>query len=184
MTMVQERLVAALTVALNVYHPETAAHGIRTAPIALRIGLELGMDADELMLLETAGMLHDVGKLHVPFDTLECLTPLTEAQWAEIYLHPVAGANLIGSSMLMVETAVRSHHERWDGTGYPSGIAGTVIPLTARIVAIACCWDVMTTGRPYKGPLSQHEAADELRKGAGSQFDPGVVAAFLGGLRP
>jgi HD-GYP domain-containing protein (c-di-GMP phosphodiesterase class II) len=125
--------------------------------------------------------LHDVGKAGIPDEVLLKPGPLSDDEWVVMRAHPEIGARLLAPipEFQGAIKIVRSHHERWDGTGYPSGTAGRKIPLAARIFAVADSFDAMTTDRPYRRALPLDFALDEIREGAGTQFDPTVVAAFM-----
>jgi ribonuclease P protein subunit RPR2 len=125
--------------------------------------------------------LHDIGKVGVPEHVLCKPGPLTDEEWEVMRAHPVAGAQIV-EPIRFLEGAVeivRSHHERWDGGGYPRGLVGTEIPLAARVFSVADSFDAMTSDRPYRGALPVDLALEEIGSGAGSQFDPNVVEAFL-----
>ena len=133
-------------------------------------------------MLSWSALLHDIGKLEVSAETLSAPGKLTDEQWTEIKRHPEAGDRLIAPLREWLGVwgnAVRDHHERWEGGGYPAGIAGHDISLGGRIVAVADAFDVMTSPRSYKKPCSAAAAREELQRCAGTQFDPDVVRAFL-----
>ena len=138
-------------------------------------------DDEDLDGLYKAGVLHDLGKLVVPAEILLKPSPLSEAEWAIMRLHPARGA-VIAEPLHSVRRylpVIRHHHERWDGGGYPDRLERQAIPLSARIAAVADAWDAMTSDRPYRAGLSQERALQELRAGAGTQFDPAFVEAFV-----
>jgi HD-GYP domain-containing protein (c-di-GMP phosphodiesterase class II) len=151
-----------------------------------RYGLALAARVDpELALRPEVAygfFLHDIGKVGIPESVLCKPGPLTEDEWVVMRTHPAIGAQIVepirflGGAVEIVQT----HHERWDGGGYPAGLAGEQIPLAARVFAIADSFDAMTSDRPYRAALSLEAALDEIRVGAGTQFDPDVVAVFLG----
>ena len=171
-----------LVAALNVHDRITHGHSERVRAYSRTIGEELGLNERELDRLQWAGLLHDVGKLLVPAAILNKAGPLTDSELAIVREHPEHGRNLVtpltgwlGES----SRAVWEHHERWDGRGYPAGLAGTEISLAARIVSVADAFDVMTSARSYKQPISSADARAELARSAGTHFDPTVVRAFL-----
>ncbi len=129
-------------------------------------------------------MLHDVGKLGVPTQVLQKTGPLTEDEFAAIQLHPMRGLEIVREIGFLYEAlnGIMHHHERIDGRGYPMGLAGHEIPEFARVIAVADAFDSMTTTRSYREAKSIEFALDELRKGAGTQFDPRIVEAFIAAL--
>ncbi|MFN0284812.1 MAG: HD-GYP domain-containing protein, partial [Kineosporiaceae bacterium] len=142
----------------------------------------LGIDGPQRDRLEWAALLHDVGKLTVATQILDKAGRPTPAQWDVLRRHPSDGAELVGPLLAWLGewgAAIRHHHERWDGAGYPDGLAGEAIPRSARIVALADAWQSMTAARPYRSPMATRAAYAEVTRGRGSQFDPAVVDAFL-----
>jgi HD-GYP domain-containing protein (c-di-GMP phosphodiesterase class II) len=130
--------------------------------------------------LRAAGVLHDIGKLGIPDAVLHKAGPLDDEELTEIRRHPELGASILEHANLRdIATWVLAHHERVDGHGYPSGLRGEEIPLEARVLAVADAYEAMTADRPYRSALPRGEALDELRRGAGEQFDGAVVRAFL-----
>ena len=126
-------------------------------------------------------LLHDVGKIAIPQPLLHKVGPLLASEWRELRRHPEIGARICGPLEGAREMApiIRHHHERWDGSGYPDGLAGEAIPLGARIVALADAYDVIVRGRPYQPAKSHREAVAELIRCAGTQFDPALVPLFI-----
>ncbi len=165
-----------------VYHRGTAEHSQRVGAIARAIGVELKLSDAELEVVHWAGLLHDLGKLAVPEKILSKRGRLTPEEWAEVHRHPAVGSDLlrtISPGLEPVAAAVRAHHERWDGRGYPDGLAGTRIPLAGRIVAVADVYDALTHPRAYRPDAYTPAAAIEhLTTGAGTHFDPDVGKAF------
>ena len=159
----------------------TARHSAAVARYARETAAAAGYSDREQELVHTAALLHDIGKVELSDHVLAGGTVLTESEWQTIKRHPDRGADLIGRVDGYDEVAeiVRAHHERVDGLGYPRGLAGDEIPALARIVAIADAYDVMTARDSYRAPLSPVEAADELQREAGAQFDAELVDAFL-----
>jgi HD-GYP domain-containing protein (c-di-GMP phosphodiesterase class II) len=143
------------------------------------------MPGPELAELQVAGALHDLGKLAVPQEILDKPGPLTAEEWEVIRRHPAAGEEIVRGIPAIAHMAplLRSMHEHWDGGGYPDGLRGEQIPLAARIVMACDAYEAITSDRPYDPSRPPEVAAEELREGAGSQFDPRVVAAFLQVLR-
>jgi putative nucleotidyltransferase with HDIG domain len=163
----------------------TAEHAVEVARLSRLVGMELGMNEDDLEWLMHGALLHDLGKLVVADEILEKLGTLTEEEWALIKGHPEVGARMIEplESLSGALPVIRHHHERPDGSGYPDGLEGDEIPLAARIVAAVDAYDVMLRGRPhwpnrYRPKSSPAEALKELRREAGRQFDVRVVEAM------
>jgi HD-GYP domain-containing protein (c-di-GMP phosphodiesterase class II) len=160
----------------------TPEHTQRVGDLAARLARELGRDDRTVWLVRHAAPLHDVGKIAVPDSVLLKPSRLTEEEFEVVKTHAVLGARVLagGASDLLIcaEQVTRSHHERWDGTGYPDGLAGEAIPLEGRLVHVADVFDVLVHERPYKESWTVEAAAEEIRQGAGTQFDPEVVRAF------
>jgi response regulator RpfG family c-di-GMP phosphodiesterase len=173
--------VTSLADALEVKDPYTSGHSLRVGRYATAVGRVMGADADTLRQLELGGRLHDLGKIGVREEVLNKGGPLTHDEYAHIMQHPVIGWRLLHPLLVDAPLAlavVRSHHERPDGRGAPDGLAGEAVPAVARIAAVADSFDAMTSHRPYRRGLSLAEAMAELRRHAGTQFDPEAVAAF------
>lgn len=159
----------------------TAGHSRRVAETSRVLALKLGFAAEEALLIESAGEVHDIGKIIIEPDVLHKSGRLTDEEFNLIKQHPVFGASIVsrfasyGTGHLMV----RHHHERWDGTGYPDGLQGEAIPIGARIIAVADAYDAMTSARSYRGAMPHERAVAILMEGAGVQWDGGVVAAML-----
>lgn len=158
---------------------ETADHVVRVAALGAEVGRVLQRDEEELRLLRQAAILHDVGKIAVPRRILDKPGPLSETERRQVRQHTELGAFMVANLGLdaRVVEAVRHHHERWDGKGYPDGLSGEAIPILARILATVDAYDAMTMPRPYRPPRTPEEALEELRRCSGSQFDPRVVGA-------
>jgi two-component system cell cycle response regulator len=148
-------------------------HSRNVAVLSSRIGTELGIDGRELELLTLAASVHDVGKLSVPARILAKAGPLDDEEWEAMRRHPAVGADLLAACAAPSDVLriVRSHHERWDGGGYPDGLAGETIPHAARIVAVVDAYCAMVEQRPYRPPRRPAQARAELLAGAGNQFD-------------
>jgi hypothetical protein len=172
-----------LVLAAEYRDDDTFQHTSRVARSSVAIGKALGVESGELGTLLEAAPLHDVGKIAIPDAILFKAGRLSPAEFDVMKTHTTLGAKLLadsGSPVLQMGALIaRSHHERWDGSGYPDGLAGERIPLVARIVAVADVFDALTHERSYKPAWSVEDALEELRAGAGSQFDERVVAAFL-----
>jgi HD-GYP domain-containing protein (c-di-GMP phosphodiesterase class II) len=161
--------------------PYTASHSQRVAHLTTLILDEFpGLSADERDAIIAAARIHDLGKVATS-DLILCKPGrLTDDEFAVIKRHPVDGSEILRhlTPYRHIVEIVRHHHERWDGRGYPDGLAGEAIPFGARVIAVADTYDAMTTDRPYRRALSHEEALAELQRGAGTQFDPVIVAAF------
>jgi hypothetical protein len=157
-------------------------HSKGVVALALAVGAELRMDAREQRALEFGSLLHDIGKLRTPKEIINKPGKLTEAEWEIIRRHPADGQAMldrIGGVLAEVGVVVRAHHERWDGGGYPDGLVGAGIPLAARIICACDAYSAMTTTRSYREAMPVEDALAELRRCAGSQFDPAVVDAIV-----
>jgi putative nucleotidyltransferase with HDIG domain len=172
---------AALSSALDVRDTETEGHARRVVRYMELIAEGLKVPADQHATLRRGALLHDIGKIGVPDHILRKPGPLTENEWYTMKTHPDLGAKIIANVPFLEAVAViiRAHHERWDGIGYPEGLAGEQIPLGARIFAVADSFDAMTSDRPYRRGRPLDEALAEIERCAGTQFDPQVAAAFL-----
>jgi diguanylate cyclase (GGDEF)-like protein/putative nucleotidyltransferase with HDIG domain len=166
--------------ALAERHPDLGDHTNEVADLAEATARRLGLVAEDVNDVRHAAELHDVGKVAVPDAILNKPGPLDPDEWAFIRRHTIVGERIVAAAPALsrVATLVRASHERWDGAGYPDGLAGEDIPLGARIVAVADAFDAMTAQRPYGTPRTADDALDELRRCSGTQFDPAVVAAF------
>jgi putative nucleotidyltransferase with HDIG domain len=170
-----------LAAALDARDKETEGHSRRVVTYTLALARQLGVPADELDMLQRGALLHDIGKIGVPDAILLKPSALAADEWTVMRRHPEWGQRIL-SGIPFLEPAARvvyAHQERWDGKGYPRGSAAESIPLGARIFAIADTFDAITSERPYRAARSYAVARAEIEKGAGTQFDPLVVAAFL-----
>ncbi len=149
--------------------------------VSLAIGRELRLPAKQLGALARGALFHDIGKIGMPDSILTKPKKLDRAEAAIMREHVTRGAEIVAriSSLKDSVPAIRHHHERWDGLGYPDKLSGTDIPVEAAIIAIADAWDAMTTDRPYADALDMNEAMLEIQAGRGKQFNPAVVDAFL-----
>ncbi len=178
-----------LALAAEYRDDNTPEHMERVAALAARLGQRLGLSELAITHIRHAAPLHDVGKIAIPDSILLKPGRLSAAEFEVVKTHAEAGARVLaeGESELLevAESIARSHHERWDGTGYPDALAGADIPLVGRLVHVADVFDVLVHERPYKDAFSVEDAAAEIEGGAGTQFDPEVVEAFadLGAAR-
>jgi putative nucleotidyltransferase with HDIG domain len=170
-----------LNAAVEARDPYTAGHSQRVRRVSLAIGRELRLSPKQLGALATAALFHDIGKIGMPDSILTKPGRLDPAEAAIMREHVTRGAEIISriSSLKDSVPAIRHHHERWDGLGYPDRLGGTAIPIEAAIIAIADSWDAMTTDRPYSGALDMSEAILQIHAGRGKQFNPAVVDAFV-----
>jgi HD-GYP domain-containing protein (c-di-GMP phosphodiesterase class II) len=175
-------VLTALSQAIEERDPYTRGHSDRVSALAEIIARRLGWKHARFGALRLGAELHDVGKLNVDGAILRKPGPLDESEYLEIKRHPLDGARLIRrlEPLRPALPYILFHHERWDGGGYPSGRSREQIPAGARIVAVTDAFDAMTSLRPYRSPLPLGTALAEVDGGAGTQFDPGVVRAFLG----
>jgi HD-GYP domain-containing protein (c-di-GMP phosphodiesterase class II) len=173
--------IGALMLALAQRDRAVAEHSERVGACARELGERLGCAADELAELELAGSLHDIGKIGIPDAILHKRGPLDDREWGVMCSHATRGAEIVSRIPELEDIAdlVRHAHERWDGLGYPHGLAGEEIPFASRIVLAADALDAMRFERPYRGALDPGVVERELLAGAGSQFDPAVVDACL-----
>jgi putative nucleotidyltransferase with HDIG domain len=174
-------LVTTLTRVVCARDPYTGGHSESIADLAAAVAQELGLSPAEVQNLRVAALLHDIGKVAIPDGILHKPGPLEPEEWAVVRKHPDIGARILASARHLwpVIPIVRHHHERWDGRGYPDGLSGEAIPLGARILAVVDAYAAMTDVRPYRTPLPVDLALQELRRCAGTQFDPQIVDAFL-----
>jgi HD-GYP domain-containing protein (c-di-GMP phosphodiesterase class II) len=167
--------------ALAVHDPETVGHCWRVRRHTLRLAVALGLGRGASRQLALAAVLHDVGKVEVPRTVLQKPGRLTAEELLRVQQHPVAGERLLAADVRdpVVLAAIRNHHERHDGAGYPDRLRGETVPLLARVLALADCYDAMRSDRPYRPGLSRPAALAVVRQGAGTQFDPHLAALFL-----
>jgi PAS domain S-box-containing protein len=172
-----------LALAAEYRDDDTAEHTERVGAIAADIAARLALGHEQVALLREAAPLHDVGKLAISDTILLKPGKLSELEYEVMKTHAARGARLLASGdapvLRLAADIAASHHERWDGSGYPNGLAGEDIPLAGRIVAVADVFDALTNDRPYKHAWPLEQAVEEIRRGAGTQFDPAVVDAFL-----
>jgi putative nucleotidyltransferase with HDIG domain len=176
-----ENTLTVLGAALDLRDSEIAGHSRRVCMYALEIAQRLACSEKELRVLRQGALLHDIGKIAVPDAILWKPGPLTNEEWAIMQSHVVMGYELIKDVPALQPAAelVLTHHERYDGAGYPNGLKGQQIPFCARIFAIADTFDAMTTYRPYQSAVPLTLAVNEIRRQSGRAFDPGIVDAFL-----
>ncbi len=175
-----EQAFAVLASAQRERTPELSNHTRDVAELSVAVGRHLGLDSFELALTARAAELHDIGKVAIPDAILDKPSALTDSERAFIRQHSVIGERILSAApdLLPVARIVRSSHERFDGSGYPDGLAGKEIPIAARIIFVCDAFCAMTVPRPYAPAKTPREALTELRRCAGTQFDPAVVKAF------
>lgn len=177
---------ATLVDIIELRDPYTAGHSRRVAALARELALRIGVTGEEADLVELAGQVHDLGKVAVDTDVLRKPGRLDEDEWQQVRFHPVHSADVVARFSAYddeVVAMVRHHHERWDGKGYPDGLAGEEIPLGARILAVADTFDALTSDRPYRQGMAIEQALAILESGAGKQWDPHLVETFVAGVR-
>jgi putative nucleotidyltransferase with HDIG domain len=175
---------ASLSNALEAKDAVTSEHTEEVVRLAVAVAAELDLELEAVRNVELGAVLHDIGKVRVPEAILNKPGPLTDEEWAVMRTHPEVGERILRpiQSLHAILPIVRHHHERWDGTGYPNGLAGRAIPLGARIVAVCDAFRAMTEDRPYRKALTEADARQELTDGIGSQFDGDCVEALFRAL--
>jgi diguanylate cyclase (GGDEF)-like protein/putative nucleotidyltransferase with HDIG domain len=171
----------ALAATIEARDPFTYGHSRKVSSYAVALAEAIGLPSEKVAVISTAALLHDIGKIGIPDEVLNKVGKLEAETWELIQSHAKLSATIVGHVISLVSClpAILHHHERWDGTGYPSGLKGEAIPIEARILAIADAFDAMTSSRPYRDPLSYKKVLDELKRCSGIQFDPKLVEAFL-----
>jgi HD-GYP domain-containing protein (c-di-GMP phosphodiesterase class II) len=169
---------------LETQNPYFIGHAARVADLAASIGAGLGLEDSAIDELRIAGRLHDLGMVAVPTNVLTAAGPLSAADSALVRMHPTIGARILSTIVSpTIEAAIRGHHERWDGKGYPDGQSGASISLGARILAAAEIFDAMISPRAYRGALSEEEALLQLSGLRGTALDPAIVQATIAAVR-
>ena len=179
----QFEMLARLAAAAELHNDDTGQHTLRVAELSVAIARTIGLPEAQLELLRLAAPLHDVGKIAVSDSVLRKRGKLTDEEFEQVKTHTTAGAQMLAGSpfelLALAEQTALTHHEHWDGSGYPTGLAGEAIPITGRIVAVADVFDALTHHRPYKAAWSTADAVTEITSQSGRHFDPLVVEAFL-----
>jgi putative two-component system response regulator len=177
----REATICALNQMLDLKDLNTGVHSTRLAEWAVRVGQELGMEEGGLADIEVAALLHDAGKVGVPDAILKKPGPLDPAEWRVMRMHPEFSWAVLRLVPGLERASLYAlhHHEKYNGSGYPSGLKGEEIPIGARIVSVIDAFDAMVASRPYKEGLPIEEALDRLVKDSGSHFDPAVVGHFI-----
>lgn len=176
--------VTSLAAAIDASDDCTGEHSEAVRDLVTAVGRAMGLGPADLRELELVATLHDVGKIGIPKEILHKPGPLDDEEWAVMRRHPEIGARILTGvpRAERIREAVHSEHEHWDGSGYPKGLVGQDIPLFARVVLACDAYHAMTSDRPYRCALPEHEARRRLREDAGRQFDPAVVDALLASL--
>ena len=177
-----DAIAASLLAALGERDFGTCCHSKATAEWARRLAIALGREAESVEFIALCALLHDIGKISTPDAVLQKPGPLDAQEWELMRDHAAGGARILNQipSLQRCAIVVRAHHERYDGTGYPDGLAGISIPFEARVVAVADAFHAMISDRPYRAALSPRHALKILEEGRGSQWDPDVVEAMIG----
>jgi HD-GYP domain-containing protein (c-di-GMP phosphodiesterase class II) len=167
--------------ALDMRDGVTEGHSRRVADLAVRLGHSVGMQGDDLIHLRRGALIHDIGKMAVPDAILNKPGPLTPQEWRVMRQHPDDGLRMLWDIPYLRPALEipHAHHEHWDGSGYPRGLAGEAIPLSARIFAVVDAWDAMRSERPYQVALPAEEALARIVAAAGSHFDPSLIPPFI-----
>ena len=162
--------------------PYTRGHSDRVSEFAVLIGTKMGLDEKTIHILKIGGLFHDIGKIGIPDSILLKESKLSDDEYSQIKNHPTIGAHILGNATVFQDIIpiVKYHHERYDGRGYPSQLAGTDIPLIARITAVADAFDAMTSKRTYRDSLPIEKVKEEIERCSGTQFDPEIAKLFLG----
>jgi putative nucleotidyltransferase with HDIG domain len=177
----QSETVLALSKTIQIRDDPTGGHSTRMTVLAEQMAAACRFTDEEIQTVCRAGLLHDIGKIGIPDEILRRAGPLSDEEWDLIRRHPDIGADIVlkVSNLALVAELIRSHHERFDGKGYPRGLSGEQIPLGARILTVVDAYTVMTDGRAYRPAISHGEAIVEIKHCSGSHFDPWVVEMFL-----
>ncbi len=181
LVLAYDRTIEGWSRALDLRDKETEGHTQRVTELTLRLARTLGVPESDLVHLRRGSLLHDIGKMAIPAGILLKPGPLSEEEWAIMRQHAIYAYELL-SPVAYLRPALDipyGHHEKWDGTGYPRGLKGEKIPLSARIFAVADVWDALRSDRPYRPAWSAEQAREHIRKEAGTHFDRAVVDAFL-----
>ena len=162
--------------------PYTRGHSDRVSEFAVLIGTKMGLDEKTIHILKIGGLFHDIGKIGIPDSILLKESKLSDDEYSQIKNHPTIGAHILGNATVFQDIIpiVKYHHKRYDGRGYPSQLAGTDIPLIARITAVADAFDAMTSKRTYRDSLPIEKVKEEIERCSGTQFDPEIAKLFLG----
>ena len=177
--------ITALLMALDARDDHNAEHSSEVLSLVMTVTDSLGLDSREALHTADVALLHDIGKIGIPNEILDKPAPLSEEEWTVMRRHPVIGERILNEvpGFESVANAVRHEHEYWDGSGYPDGLEGEEIPIASRIVLACDAYNAMISERPYREPLSEAQAREQLTKNSGTQFDPQVVTALSDALK-
>ncbi|MGF1580004.1 MAG: HD domain-containing phosphohydrolase [Gemmataceae bacterium] len=166
---------------LEARDPYTSGHSLRVRDYAVALARTVGLDSKQLKRLALAAKLHDIGKVGLPESILNKAGPLTDDEFDQVRQHPAIGERILSPIIRNREVlaGIRGHHERWNGEGYPDQVSGENIPLVARIISVADCYDALTSSRAYREAMTPERSLEIIRKGSGSQFDPTFAMAFV-----
>jgi putative nucleotidyltransferase with HDIG domain len=181
LTRAYDKTIEGWSRALYLRDHETEDHTRRVTELTLSLARRMGFSDSELIHVRRGATLHDIGKVAIPDNILFKPGPLTEEEWAVMRRHPLIAVEILVSILYLAPALPipRSHHEKWDGSGYPDGLAGEDIPLAARIFAFADVYDALTSNRPYRQAWSQTNALDYIHENTGSHFDPNIAPMFV-----
>jgi putative nucleotidyltransferase with HDIG domain len=176
-----DALIETLVAKLDVSSPFTAEHSRAVSAWASRIARNMSLSEDECTMARRGGLIHDIGKAATPSDILDAPRALTETEWVIMRNHTTSGAAMLEARETLADLipAVRNHHERLDGKGYPDGLGAADLSIVVRIISVADCFNAMVGRRPYRAPMPPTRALEELLKHRGTQFDPDVVEAMI-----
>ncbi len=177
----QQQIVMTLAKVIESHDAYISRHSHIVTDLSVRLAVQLGLSPSDVQNIRWAAMLHDIGKIGIRDEILNKTGPLSLQEWQDVRLHPENGAGIVrmSSNLDFVASIIQSHHERFDGMGYPKGLKGEMIPFGARILAVADAYSAMTDKRPYRQTSTSKEAIEELRRCSGTQFDPRIVEAFV-----
>ncbi|MFN3492513.1 MAG: HD-GYP domain-containing protein, partial [Anaerolineales bacterium] len=181
LTLAYDKTIEGWSKALDLRDRETEGHTRRVTDLTLKLAQQLGLSRHEIINIRRGALLHDIGKIGIPDHILLKPGKLTEDEWVIMHQHPQYAYDML-ASVEYLRPALEipyCHHEKWDGTGYPRGLKGEEIPISARIFAVADVWDALTSHRPYRLAWSKEKALEYIKSQAGNHFDPQIVKAFL-----
>ena len=179
-------IIYALAATVDAKDTYTYGHSRKVSEYAVLMGEAMKLPVERISVLRAAGLLHDIGKVGVPDSILTKNSALTDEEWNPIRTHPELGVDILKHVINLVDClpAIRHHHEHYDGSGYPGGLKTASIPIEARILSIADAYDAMTSPRPYRTQITLEDALLEIRRCAGTQFDPDLVEIFCTVMQP